>query len=79
MVTIIVGSDIADVFDAGAGDTRSKEEPATINSRRRRNDHIDGGKGNDVIDGGKERHLVGGDGNDKIEGGDGADRHRWWS
>ncbi|QDV56453.1 DUF4114 domain-containing protein [Rosistilla oblonga] len=70
-----VGSDIADVFDAGAGD--DKIEGGAGNDKLNGgdgNDVIDGGKGNDVIDGGKGNdNLSGGDGNDKIEGGDGAD------
>ncbi|WP_417744446.1 DUF4114 domain-containing protein [Rosistilla oblonga] len=70
-----VGSDIADTFDAGAGD--DKIEGGAGNDKLSGgdgNDHIDGGAGNDVIDGGKGNDtLVGGDGNDKIEGGDGND------
>ncbi|QDS90969.1 Bifunctional hemolysin/adenylate cyclase precursor [Rosistilla ulvae] len=70
-----VGSDNADVFDAGAGD--DKIEGGAGNDKLNGgdgNDVIDGGKGNDVIDGGKGNDtLVGGDGNDKIEGGDGND------
>ncbi|QDV71683.1 Bifunctional hemolysin/adenylate cyclase precursor [Rosistilla carotiformis] len=70
-----VGSDNADVFDAGAGD--DKIEGGAGNDKLNGgdgNDVIDGGKGNDVIDGGKGNdHLSGGDGNDKIEGGEGND------
>lgn len=74
-MTLIIGSDGADLMQGAAGnDTLLGGNGNDTMLGGAGNDTLDGGAGNDVLDGGDGNdRLNGGDGNDSLSGGDGDD------